>query len=94
MRFLPAFLLAANFAAQSPSDFSGVWQLNKEKSHVDRRMAWAKVEMTDATFSINSHIFPDNGFQENFDWHFNEKSVRNEPERASLFVFERRPASA
>lgn len=152
MRFLPAFILATSLAAQSPPAFSGVWQLNKEKSRVDLRMAWANVELTDAAFSVNLRVFPDNGLQENFDWHFNMDSTESsnlmhdapmksrlerdggalvvrsvatfgsdhlntvarwtasadgqvltntethqyasEPERASLFVFERRPASA
>ena len=67
-----AFVFAAlvSLPAQNLPDFSGVWQLNKEKSRVEVRMAWAKVELTDAIFSVNLRVLPERGGEETSDWHF------------------------
>jgi hypothetical protein len=67
-----AFVFAAlvSLPAQNLPEFSGVWQLNKEKSRVEVRMAWAKVELTDAIFSVNLRVLPERGGEETSDWHF------------------------
>ena len=70
MRILMGVVLAAGLAAQQRPDFSGVWQLNKEKSKVDIQMAWAKVALTRSTFSVNLRTFNENGAEEGFDWRF------------------------
>ena len=63
-------LLAAGLAAENHPDLSGVWQLNKERSQVDIHMAWAKIEATGSTFSVNLRTFSENATEEDFDWHF------------------------
>jgi hypothetical protein len=70
MRILMGVVLAASLAAQNRPDFSGVWHLNRQKSQVEIQTAWAKVELTSSTFSVNLRTFNENCAEESFDWRF------------------------
>jgi hypothetical protein len=70
MRILIGVVLAAGLAAEKQPALSGVWQLNREKSKVDIHMAWAKIEATGSTFSVNLRTFYENATEEDFDWRF------------------------
>jgi len=70
MRIPIAILLAAAAAAQNRPDMAGVWQLNKQSSKVESKMAWAKVGLTSSTFSVNMRTFAEGGKEEAFDWQF------------------------
>jgi len=70
MRILLGVLLATSVAAQNRPDLSGVWQLNKQRSKVESEMAWAKVGLTDSTFTVYLRTFEAGGKEEAFDWQF------------------------
>jgi hypothetical protein len=63
-------LLAATAVAQPQSDLSGVWQLNKEKSHVESAMAWAKIDLTSTMFAVVLRTFKNDGQEEAYNWRF------------------------
>jgi len=70
MRILLGVVLAAGLAAQSQSELSGVWQLNKTRSTVDIQMAWAQVELNGSVFAVNLRTFDAKGAEEVSDWRF------------------------
>jgi hypothetical protein len=59
-------ILAATAAAtaQTRPDFSGVWQLNNEKSKVDVSSAWMRIHQSASDLTVNMRAMQD-GREEN-----------------------------
>jgi hypothetical protein len=66
MRAGVILILAATAAvtAQTRPDFSGVWQLNKEKSNVDVSTAWMRIQQSGSDLTVNMRVVHD-GQEEN-----------------------------
>jgi hypothetical protein len=44
---------AAAATAQTRPDFSGVWQLNREKSNADVSTAWMRIQQSASDLTVN-----------------------------------------
>jgi hypothetical protein len=53
---LRILLAAAALMAQTRPDFSGVWQLNKEKSNADVSTAWMRIQQSASALTINMRV--------------------------------------
>src|SRR6266849_6506961 len=49
-------LAAGALLAQTRPDFSGVWQLNKEKSNVDVSTAWMRIQQSASELTVNMRV--------------------------------------
>jgi hypothetical protein len=49
-------LRPARCFAQTRPDFSGVWQLNKEKSNVDVSTAWMRIQQSASELTVNMRV--------------------------------------
>ena len=58
MRIVLYVIVAANLGGQTRPDFSGIWQLNREKSQVDPSVetAWMKIEQSASTLVVNMRV--------------------------------------
>ena len=57
-------LFAGMLTAQTRPDFSGVWQLNKEKSNVDVSTAWMRIQQSATDLTVTLRVI-NGGQQEN-----------------------------
>ena len=55
---------AAGATAQTRPDFSGVWQLNKEKSNADVSTAWMRIQQSASGLTVNMRVMQ-SGSEEN-----------------------------
>ena len=56
LRATVLFILLAALIAQTRPDFSGVWQLNKEKSNADVSTAWMRIQQSASGLTVNIRV--------------------------------------
>ncbi|PYT24857.1 MAG: hypothetical protein DMG58_25355 [Acidobacteria bacterium] len=73
---LPILPAAAALIAQTRPDFSGVWQLNKEKSNVDVSTTWMRIQQSTPEFTVNLRAMH-GGQEENQTMRFGQEESSN-----------------